>query len=360
MREVYSVSPLVEDQGDNNQLIEQMRLDLKAVSKDTEVLQLPEVDFERHLQVLMDYHNQSLRSTRVEGPLKFSVDALYGYDTDKKTVFIDVGSVLGAKTVPPLARAPLMSTSHGLGELLKKVVKNNTEHIVFLNVENIATDLGLGMLESLGVIFYADNGRQINITGGKIGQIASFSYEKLDSKWLQCDYEIWSDTKTFGPLFGEHGLAIRNQELTGASFAIAKLLDKQTASCVNEIDKLLKKVSPEPEHLSAGNGLAFACFNFFKQVRVEDELEALIDYLDISEHLGAINYFIILDRNTHLRQLLATYELPVIVISRISSLADRLPNEVHLLLADLLEEDPQLFSQQLAENLRLLYFRESY
>lgn len=356
MTEVYAIAPILDEIKTDENLVKKFNEYLMQENVSAEARLFSFVDHNDPLKMILNYNKQPIKFLLEDGLFGFSIKPKYGYTKDKKTVFLDIKSIIGPTTVPKIAKAPLISNSEIIGSVLKKIVRSETEKIVFMNVHSIATDLGLGMFEELGITFYDAQGYPFKISGGKIGQISSFSYEALDKKWLDYQYLILSDKKELDPLVGEQGISYQNQDLTGASNEIVKVLDRETEKCVQTISRLLNKPSLTEPIASVGNGLGFACLAFMRHVEIIDQLDAFVKLTDFEERLQQADYFIIPEKYTTFRQILAEHSVPTMVIKTqsVSSISD---NEILLPYFDFTPENMIGIFDYLKIVVRLLYFR---
>lgn len=355
MTDVFAVAPILDETKTDQNIVKKINEFLLQDESPAKARFFPFVDHNDPLKMILNYNQQPVKTLLEDGLFGFSIKARYGYTKDKKILFLDIASMVGSNTVPRIAKAPLISSSKIIGTVLKKIVRSETQKIVFMNVHSIATDLGLGLFEELGLIFYNAKGLPFTISGGKIGQISSFSYEGLDEKWLDYEYLILSDERELKPLVGERGISYQNQALTGASTEIVKVLDLETEKCVQTISRLLNKPSLLEPVTSVGNGLGFACLAFVRHVQVMDQVEAFIELTDLEASLQQVDYFIIPERYTAFRQMLTEHKIPAMVIkTQTNSMVAA--NEVLLPYFNFTSENMLEIFDYLKVVLQLLYF----
>ncbi|WP_368251262.1 glycerate kinase [Enterococcus sp. 2201sp1_2201st1_B8_2201SCRN_220225] len=314
MTDVYAVAPLIDDLKIDQNIVKKINEYFMQEKVQAEAQLFSFVDYNDPLKVALNYYQQPMKFIEEEGLLGFSIRGRYGYTSDKKMLLVDVASILGPNTVSSIAKSPLISSSKPMGRVLKKIVKPETERIVFVNVQSIATDLGIGMFEELGMIFYSQKGHPFQISGGKIGQIASFSYEAFDKKWLDYEYLILSDKRDQAVLTGKKGISYQNQSLTGASPEIAKFLAGETEKAVHNIMNLLGKEKLAESDLSVGNGFSFACNLFLRKVKVFEQLSAIMELTDFEQRIKSADYFLIPEGYTTFRKVLSDRNIPALVI----------------------------------------------
>ncbi len=356
MTETFAISPLFNDINLDQTFISEINQWLSKEKIAAKLVSFPYVDHNDPLRTVLDYYQEPISNLQTEGYFGFTSQAQYGYADSKKTLFIDIGSILGEDVVPQLAKAPLMSSTHEIGRVLKKKVKPETKKIIFTNVSNIAPDLGLGFLEELGIEFFSQNGKKIKVSSGKIGQIYSFSYEKMAKKWLNYEYLILAGDDDKGPLIGEGSISYRNQQLTGASPEIVKLLDRETLKAVNTFEKILdKRIMYQPE-ASVGNGFAFGCLSFFRNVTVQNQVQAFVDWTDFGKDIEKSDYFIIPNYYLSFRQLISERNKKTFLLQEGES-SVIYPNEVEIPIPKISDESITLLMRQIQSIIKIFYFR---
>lgn len=358
MAEIYAIGPLLADKQQNKLLLKQLNADLKVVAPKASAIDFPYVDHYHPLKMILGYHKEPIRKQLCAGPGKFQVEASYGYSSDRKTVYIDLGTILGPQTIPRLARTPLNTSSRGVGELLKKVVGAETEKVVFVNPENIATDLGMGMFSELGVTFFDQRGLPFEVSGGKLGQIASFSFEHFDRRWQKLQYWLLDNQTEKTTLTGEQSISQQHCELTGASPELVKFLEQETKKFTQQVDELLQKQLANQPQAALGNGFAFGCLAFFRQVIVKDQIAAFAEITDFETRLKQADYFVTLDRYGPFRELLAQHQLPTLVLQTTKDPPKSSPNEL-ILPFQLAETEFEQLEKGMQALVGLLYFRKT-
>lgn len=358
MADIYGVAPIMEQAKDDDLLLSAINVELQKQDQASKAVLFPYVDHTDPLKMIMSFYQQPIKKIRGEGLYNFPIEARYGFTEDKQSLFLDVGSILGQQTVPPIARAPLMSSSKEVGRILKKVVAKETKTIVFLNVQSIAADLGLGMLQELGIQFFNQYGQPFDLTSGKLGQISSFSYEQIQQRWLDYEYLILESDRDMGQLLGGEGVAVRNQKQTGASPEIVKVLDREAAKVVELLEGLLAKPIQQLPEASVGNGFAFGCLQLLRKVQVQNQVTAFMELTDFEKTLEEVDYFVTPARYEAFRQLLQRREIATLVIKDQRELITS-SNELAVTLPTLVTKNFPEIRRELETLFKILYFRKN-
>lgn len=144
------------------EVADSIEVGFKQIYPNAEYIKVPMADGgEGSVQSLIDATNGSLQKIEVTAPLANRVEAFFGLSGDKKTAFIEMAAASGLHLVPFAERNPLKTTSYGTGELIKKALDLGVQKIL-LGIGGSATnDGGVGMLQSLGIVFKDKQGNEI-------------------------------------------------------------------------------------------------------------------------------------------------------------------------------------------------------
>lgn len=191
----------------------------------------------------------------VHGPLMENVIATYAISSDNLTAYVEMASACGLTLVPPHRRNPLLTTTYGLGELLKDAQKRGVNHIV-LGIGGSATcDAGAGMLEALDGNLLTD----IKIT-------------------VACDVT--------NPLYGPSGAAYVFAPQKGATPEQVKELDMRLRSFARITEKrgLASTSDAMKPGTGAAGGLGYALLAYLK-AELRSGIDIVLDSCDFDAQL---------------------------------------------------------------------------
>jgi glycerate kinase len=176
------------------------------------------------LEVLIDYFQGEYRDVVVEDPLQRPVKARYGLLNQGKTAVIEYTKASGLYLLIPDEYNPMLASSHGTGQIMKKCIEEGAEEI-WLGVGGSATvEAGVGLLQALGIAFLDKNDQPI-----VRGAIGVASIEKIDTstcseKIRKTPVKILSDVENY--LLGEKGAARVFGPQKGADALMVEDLEK--------------------------------------------------------------------------------------------------------------------------------------
>ena len=103
--------------------------------------------------------NGRLKTIQVTGPIYEPVIAQYGI-IDEVAV-IEMAQAAGLPQVPTEKRNPLVTTTYGVGEMIKACVESGCKKFIIGIGGSATNDAGIGMLMALGYKFLDANGQEV-------------------------------------------------------------------------------------------------------------------------------------------------------------------------------------------------------
>ncbi|KAF0815373.1 Glycerate 3-kinase [Andreprevotia sp. IGB-42] len=163
----------------------------------------------------------------VTGPLGQPVDAFFGLSGDGDTAIIEMAAASGLALVPPARRNPLLTGSHGTGELIIAALDAGARQLIIGIGGSATVDGGAGMLQALGAGLHDAQGSQIRAGGGALDQLARVDLGGLDARLADCTIAVACDVDN--PLCGPQGAAAVFGPQKGATPAMVAALDANLA-----------------------------------------------------------------------------------------------------------------------------------
>jgi glycerate 2-kinase len=163
--------------------------------------------------------------TIATGPLGEKVPTEYGVLGDQKTAVIEIASIAGLPMVPIEKRNPYHTTSYGIGEVIASAIEKGHRSFIIALGGSSTNDGGFGMLQSLGVTFYDEEGNSVGSFGKDLEIISKVDWSTLHPLVKDCTFHIASDVEN--PLCGETGASSVFGPQKGATKKQVKALDQQ-------------------------------------------------------------------------------------------------------------------------------------
>lgn len=197
---------------------------IRRVYPQAETVCIPIADGgEGMLEALSSLRMQEVR-LRVQGPFDEKVEARYLISSDGQTAYIEMASASGLPLVPENQRNPLLTTTHGTGQLMRDALDRGCDHLVIGLGGSATNDGGMGMLSALGIHFLNNQGQELKGRGcdmEKADRIdTSLAHPAMKS--VRCTAAC--DVRN--PFYGPEGAAYIFSPQKGATPDEVQLLDK--------------------------------------------------------------------------------------------------------------------------------------
>jgi glycerate 2-kinase len=177
--------------------------------------------------------NGQLLLTRVTGPLGEPVEAEWGLlgadsaESDEKTAVIEMAAAAGLPLVPRPQRDPRVTTTYGVGELLRAALEMGCKRILIGIGGSATNDGGVGMAQALGARLLDANGGDLPPGGAALAQLAHIDISGMDPRLAQSAVRVASDVTN--PLTGPKGASAVYGPQKGATPEMVAELDAALA-----------------------------------------------------------------------------------------------------------------------------------
>lgn len=171
----------------------------------------------------------------VTGPLGRPVKAKMGLLGGGQTAVIEMAQASGLILVPSRERNPLVTTTFGTGELIKKALDLGCTHLIIGIGGSATNDGGMGMAQALGFRFYDEQGEPLGSGGGELARLARIDASGRDPRLDSCRVEVACDVNN--PLTGPKGASHIYGPQKGATPEMVKFLD----AALERYDQVLQK-----------------------------------------------------------------------------------------------------------------------
>lgn len=172
------------------------------------ILKAPMVDGgEGFTRALVSATCGKLHECRVTGPVGEPVDSFIGFlgGSGPRTAVIEMAAAAGLSLVPRDMRNPMLTTSYGVGELIRHALDLGARRILLGCGDSGINDGGAGMAQALGVRLLGTDGRDLPFGGGALGDLAAIDLSGRDPRlpFVRIDAAVnWHNV-----LLGEQGVA---------------------------------------------------------------------------------------------------------------------------------------------------------
>lgn len=163
------------------------------VLPDAKIQKAPLVDGgEGFTKALVAATGGTLHNLTVTGPVGQPVDSHYGFlgNTDVKTAVLEMAAAAGLRLVPHDERNPLVTTTYGVGELIKAALDAGAKRILIGCGDSGTNDGGAGMTTALGVRLLDAAGEELGRGGGELARLEHIDLSDRDSRLEQVQIDV--------------------------------------------------------------------------------------------------------------------------------------------------------------------------
>jgi len=211
------------------------------------------------------------------GPLFSLISCRYGQKDDE--AFIESANVVGLNLIEYKEGNGGITTTFGIGELIKKAAENGAKKI-YLSMGGTATnDGGLGCLSALGVKFYDENGREILPIGNSLPLIYDFDYSSLE-EYKKIDFHLLTDVTN--SLIGERGATRVFGKQKGISGVLADIIEEGMVNYCRLIQEKIGIDLSQVAGAGSAGGLGGALIAFLN-AKVHSGIDAVLDMVGFDE-----------------------------------------------------------------------------
>ncbi|SBW04645.1 glycerate kinase I [uncultured Alphaproteobacteria bacterium] len=233
----------------------------REVFPDAEYVKVPVADGgEGTAETLVEATGGTIVRLSVTGPLGAPVEAFFGLSGDGELAVIEAATANGLMLVPRERRDPRVTTTYGVGELIRAALDRGARHLIVGIGGSATNDGGAGMLQALGVKLADARGRDLGFGGAALAEIAAIDVSGLDPRLRDCRVEVACDVDN--PLCGPKGASAIFGPQKGATPEMVKDLDANLARFAALIGKTLGVAVGETPGAGAAGGLGAALLGF--------------------------------------------------------------------------------------------------
>lgn len=312
----------------------------------------------------------------VTGPLGSVVQAAYGILGDNHTCVIEMASASGLCLVPREQLNPLVTTTFGTGELIKKALDDGCRNFILAIGGSATNDGGIGMLQALGMKLLNSAGEPIGFGGQALASITTIDDTDWDSRISQSTFLIASDVQN--PLVGLNGASHVFGPQKGATPEIVEQLDCNMSHWADLVEDKLGIHLHDLPGAGAAGGIGGAFLAFFPAY-MKRGVDIVIEFSRFREALSGADVVITGEGQVDFQtasgktpmgvaQIAQEYGIPTFVLAGsigrgIETLYQFGIQSIHSIvngpmsLQEAIERAPELLAQR-AEQVMRTYFRE--
>ena len=263
---------------------------IKEVSEKIEIVDLPLSDGgDGALEIYKQMFEGELCCDEVSGPLGETLSATWCKLNNGKTMFIESALIFGLALVPESKQNPSITTSRGIGELIKIGLSRGIRDFVVSVGGSANNDAGKGVLSALGVKFLDKDRNELASGGLSLKDLHEIDVSGLDKRLKESSFLVLSDSSV--PLTGQKGVSLMYSTGKGATKEQAIKLDKALRNYARVVDEKFGINLNNRPSAGSGGGVVSA-FEVFLHARVKYGIDFFLDKLNATEKLKKVDLVI--------------------------------------------------------------------
>jgi glycerate 2-kinase len=189
---------------DASQVAECIAEGVQRVMPSARVIRAPMVDGgEGFTEALVEATGGTLHRCEVTGPVGDQVQSFYGFlgGREQRTAVIEMAAAAGLRLVPRDRRDPTLTTSYGVGELIRHALDAGAQRILLGCGDSGINDGGAGMAQALGARLFDSEMWPIARGGGALPALHRIDLSQLDPRLqhVQLDAAVNWHNQLLGP-----------------------------------------------------------------------------------------------------------------------------------------------------------------
>lgn len=300
---------------------------IKSVLPHVEVIKIPIADGgEGTLEAILCADEKNffdIFEVKVSSPLySEKVKAKFLYHRNEKIAIIEMAQASGLTLVQEKERNPMLTTTYGTGEIVKKSLDLDVKKIIIFVGGSATCDGGFGALSALGVKFLNKENKEVGQGGKYLLDICDFDASNMDIRLK--NKEVIIATDVVNKLTGRNGASYMFSPQKGANEKEVELLDMGLKNLAKIIKRKLKIDVESIPGCGAGGGLP-ASFIAFCGAKVKSGFEIIGGITGIEKKMRNASLVITgegrIDKQTQYGKVVSgvasiakKYNLPVIAI----------------------------------------------
>ncbi|MBD9651740.1 glycerate kinase [Ensifer sp. ENS09] len=251
-----------------------------------EVLKVPMVDGgEGFTKALVAITGGSLHELDVTGPLGEPVASHFGFlgGQSERTAVIEMAAAAGLRLVPRDRRNPCITTSYGVGELIRAALDAGARRILLGCGDSGINDGGAGMAAALGVKLLDSDGNPLAPGGAALASLASIDMSGRDPRLAEV--RIDAAVNWHNVLLGERGVARVFGPQKGATPEQVELLAAAMETYAAAIQATTGIAVGDAPGAGASGGLGAAVMGLLGGA-LHPRYDIVMRYLDLDSMIG--------------------------------------------------------------------------
>lgn len=233
------------------------------------------------LDVLMQLPKSTRKTTHAKNALGKAILVPWGI-LDSTTAVIEFASICGLAHVPSPLRNPLLTTTYGVGEVIRIALDEGYRKFLICVGGTATQDAGSGIAQALGFHLLNKSGSEISVGGAALAHLTHIDRSEIDSRIAEAQFRVACDVNN--PLVGLEGTSAIYAAQKGASPEMIEILEKAISHFALIIKKDLGIDIAHMPRAGAGGGAAGGLHAFLNG-KLESGVDIILEALHFEEKL---------------------------------------------------------------------------
>lgn len=225
----------------------------------------------------------------VTNPLGEVIDSDFVWIEKSKVAIIEVAKACGIMLIPSKKKNPKITTTYGVGELIKEALKKDCKEIILTLGGTVTNDGGSGMLMALGGKLLDSSGKEIDSGGYALSRIETIDLSMAKSLLKDIKVTVLCDVKN--KLLGKNGATYVFGPQKGALKEELPILEAAMEHYSKKINLAAGKNVADMDGAGAAGGLGCALFAISNAEFISGS-EYVMKSLDMEEKVKICDYVI--------------------------------------------------------------------
>jgi glycerate 2-kinase len=255
------------------------------VIPDANIRKVPLVDGgEGFTKALVAATGGTIHEIEVMGPVGQPVQSHFGFlgGTDQKTAVLEMSAAAGLRLVPREIRDPRLTTTYGVGQLIKAALNRGAKRILVGCGDSGTNDGGAGMAQALGVGLFDASGCPIGLGGSELHKLDRISMENRDPRLNRVQIDVACNWHNL--LCGPNGVARVFGPQKGASPEVVASLETALENYAAVIRRTFNLDVREMPGSGASGGLGTGLFALLG-AKLHPRYDIVMEYLELDRWL---------------------------------------------------------------------------
>lgn len=263
---------------------------ISKVMQDAEVCVKPLADGgEGTVDALTHGMDGVIHDVQVTGPLGNPVRCSYGVIAKTHTAIIEMSGAAGITLVEKQKRNPLMTTTFGVGEVIKDAILKGCRHFIIGIGGSATNDGGIGMLQALGFGILDQEGNQVPFGAKGLEAIAQINSQDAIPELKECTFRVACDVDN--PLYGSLGCSVVFGPQKGTDEEMVRKMDQWMVHYATMTQQFVTKADPNQKGAGAAGGLGFA-FQTFLNASLEPGINIVLEETELEKEIKKADFVI--------------------------------------------------------------------